>query len=381
MDFTWSDEQTELFDAIEKFARKELNDNLIENNRNCTFNRDGWKKCADFGIQSLSVPEEHGGLGLDPLTTVGALDRLGYACRDNGLVFSLNAHMWTVVMPLISFGTEEQKEKFLPGLLDGSLIGANATSEPSAGSDAYSLRTTATLDGDKYILNGNKTWVTNGPVADLSVVYATVDKSKGPQGVTAFFVEKDAPGLRVGEELEKMGIRTSPMSELFFDDCEIPVANRLGKEGAGTNLFTHAMIWERGCILANAVGSMQHIMETCIAYAKQRKQFGQSIGKFQAVADKIVAMKLRLESARLLLYKGAWERSQGKSAFLEAAMTKLYLSDCWVRTCEAAIQIHGASGYMVEYEIERELRDAIASRLYSGTDEIQRSIIASMLGL
>ena len=381
MNFTWSDEQIELFDAVEKFARKELNNDLIENNRNCVFNHDGWKKCAEFGIQSLSVPEELGGLGQDPLTTVGVLDRLGYACRDNGLVFSLNAHMWTVVMPLVSFGTDEQKEKYLPGLCDGSLIGANATSEPGAGSDAYSLRATAELQGDHYILNGNKTWVTNGPVADLSVVYATVDKSKGARGVTAFLVEKDTPGLTVGEELEKMGLRTSPMSELFFDNSKIPASSVLGSVGAGTQLFTHAMIWERGCILANALGSMQHIMETCTDYAKQRKQFGQPIGKFQAVADKIVDMKLRLDSARMLLYSGAWQRTKGKSAFLEAAMTKRYLSNAWVRTCEAAIQIHGASGYMVEYEIERELRDAIASRLYSGTDEIQASIIASMLGL
>ena len=347
MDFTWSDEQIELFDAVEKFARKELNDNLIENNRDCVFNRDGWKKCAEFGIQGMCVPEDQGGLGLDPITTVGVLERLGYACRDNGLLFSLNAHMWTVVMPLISFGSEEQKEKYLPGLIDGSLIGANATSEPGAGSDAYSLRASAEKSGDRYVLSGGKTWVTNGPVADVSVVYATVDRSKGAQGVTAFFVEKGTPGLTVGDELEKMGLRTSPMSELFFDDCKIPEANRLGGEGAGTNLFTHAMIWERGCILANAVGSMQRLMEGCIEYANQRKQFGQEIGKFQAVSHKIVDMKLRLESARMLLYSSAWQRTKGKSAFLESAMTKRYLSNAWVRTCEAAIQIHGASGYMV----------------------------------
>ena len=381
MEFTWSDEQTELFDAVEKFARKELNDNLIENNRNCVFNRDGWKKCAEFGIQGLCVPEEHGGLGLDMLTTVGVLDRLGYACKDNGLVFSLNAHMWTVVMPLVSFGTPEQQEKYLPGLIDGSLVGANATSEPGAGSDAYSLRCTAEQKGDEYILNGNKTWVTNGPVADLSVVYATIDRSKGAQGVTGFLIEKDTPGMTVGEELEKMGLRTSPMSEQFFDNCAIPTSNILGTPGGGTNLFTHAMIWERGCILANAVGSMQRMMETCIEYANQRKQFGEPIGKFQAVSNKIVDMKLRLDSARMLLYSAAWERVKGKSAFLEAAMTKRYLSNAWVRTCEDAIQVHGAAGYMVEFEIEREMRDAIASRLYSGTDEIQASIVAGMLGL
>ena len=370
-----------MFDAVEKFARKELNNNLIENNRNCVFNRDGWKKCAEFGIQGLSVPEEYGGLGLDPLTTVGVLERLGYACRDNGLVFSLNAHMWTVAMPLVAFGTTVQKEKFFPGLCNGDLVGANATSETEAGSDAYGMRTTAKRAGDKYVLNGSKTWISNGPIADVTVVYATMDKAKGTEGVTAFLVERDSPGLTVASELEKMGLRTSPMCEMFFDDCEIPEKNLLGKEGGGSNLFTHAMVWERGCILANAIGSMQRVMEGCIEYARERKQFSEPIGKFQAVSHKIADMKVRLEAAKAILYKGAWMRVEGKSAILESAMSKLYLSDCWVRTCEDAIQIHGASGYMVETEVERELRDAIASRLYSGTNEIQRTIIASMIGL
>ena len=381
MDFTWSDEQTELFDAVEKFARKELNEDLIENNRNGVFNRNGWKRCAEFGIQGLSVPQEYGGLGLDPLTTVGVLERLGYACRDNGLLFSINAHMWTVAMPLVAFGTDAQKEKYLPGLCSGDLIGANATSETEAGSDAYSLRTTAAKRGDKYILNGSKTWVTNGSIADLTVVYATMDKGKGAEGVTAFLVERDSPGLTVAGELEKMGLRTSPMCELYFDQCEIPAESLLGKEGGGSNLFTHAMIWERGCILANAVGSMQHIVESCAEYARDRKQFNEPIGKFQAVSHRIADMKVRLEAARAILYKGAWMRVKKKSAILESAMSKLFLSDCWVRTCEEAIQIHGASGYMVETGIERELRDAIAGRLYSGTNEIQRTIIASLLGL
>jgi len=381
MDFSWTNEQKELLDAIEQFGRDELDSELIENDRDRVFDHEGWKKCGKFGVMGMPVPAEYGGLGLDPVTTVAALERLGYACRDNGLIFSINAHMWTVNMPLVSFGTSDQKARYLQRLCSGELIGANATSEPGSGSDAYSLRTTAEKRGDVYVLNGSKTWVTNGPIADLIVVYATVDPSKGARGVSAFLVEKGTPGLTVSKKLEKMGLRTSPMAELYLDHCEVAASNRLGKEGAGTNLFTHAMIWERGCILAGAVGSMRRLLESCLRYARERKQFGQPIGKFQLVASKIVDMKMRLDSSRQLLYHGAWVRSQGKPGILEAAMAKLHISEAWVRCCEDALQIHGGAGYMVDYEIEREMRDALASRIYSGTSEIQRTIIAGMLGL
>ncbi len=379
MDFSWSKEQEALFEAISRFASRELNHNLIENDRNCTFNHEGWRKCGELGIQGLPVPEAYGGAGQDPLTTAGALERLGYACRDNGLVFSLNAHMWTACMPLVAFGTEEQKRRFLPGLCGGELIGGNAMSEPDSGSDAYALRTTATRKGDRYILNGSKTFVTNGPVADVIVTFATVDKSKGVSGISAFLVEKSFPGFTAGSRLDKMGLHSSPTSELFFDECEVPETSLLGKEGAGSAVFTHAMTWERGCILASAVGSMQRLLEMCISYAKGRKQFGQPIGKFQLVAGKIVDMKLRLETARYMLYHSAYQLSRGRTAIVEAALAKLHISECWVQCCEDAIQIHGGYGYMTEYEIERELRDAIASRLYSGTNEIQRNLIASLL--
>lgn len=379
MDFSWSQQQQELFNGISRFASRELNHNLIENNRNGVFNRNGWKKCGGLGIQGLAVPSEYGGLGQDPLTTVGALEQLGYACRDNGLIFSLNAHMWTVCTPLVAFGNEDQKRRFLPGLCNGDLIGGNAMSEPDSGSDAYALRTTATRRGDKYILHGSKTFVTNGPVADVIVVFATIDKSKGVSAISAFLVEKSFPGFSVAKTLDKMGLHTSPTAELFFDECEVPEANRLGKEGVGSSVFTHAMTWERGCILASAVGSMQRVLETCIRYAKQRKQSGQPISKFQHVATKIVDMKLRLETARYMLYHNAYQLGIGRTPIVEAALAKLHISECWVRSCEDAIQIHGGYGYMVEYEIERELRDAIASRIYSGTNEIQRNVIASLL--
>jgi alkylation response protein AidB-like acyl-CoA dehydrogenase len=380
VDFSWSTEQSELREMVIDFARKHLANDVAALDRAQAFDREGWRKCAEFGIQGLPVPENYGGTGRDPLTTIAALEALGYACHDNGLMFSINAHMWTCEMPLLAFGTDEQKDRFLPGLVRGELIGGNAMSESNAGSDAYSLRTTAVRRGDVYVLNGSKLWVTNGPVADLIVVFASVDPDKGQRGVSAFIVERGMRGFAVTREVEKMGVRSSPMGELHLADCEVPVANRLGKEGAGSALFTHAMTWERGFILATAVGAMQRQLETCIRYARERKQFGEPIGKFQLVASKLVDMRMRLETARSMLYRVGWMRTRGRTAVLEAAMAKLAISEAWVQSCMDAIQIHGANGYAVEYQIEREMRDALASRIYSGTSEIQRLIIAALLG-
>ncbi len=381
MDLSWTPEQKELFAKIEQFAAAELNTDLIARDRESRFNREGFKRCGEMGIQGLAVPVEYGGRGLDPLTTVGALERLGYACRDNGLIFSLNAHMWTACAPLVGFGNEQQKKKYLPGLCNGELVGGNAMTEPNSGSDAYAMTATAEKKGDRYILNGRKTYISNAPVADVLVALATTDPTKGAAGITAFIVETKFKGFSVVRSIDKMGLRTSPMGELLFDNLEVPEENRLGREGAGSSLFTHSMTWERGCILASAVGTMERLLETCIRFAKKRKAFGQSIGKFQHVGSKIVDMKLRLETARSILYQSAYQRSIGRTAILESALSKLHISDCWVRCCEDAIQIHGGLGYMTEGEIERELRDAMGSRIYSGTNEIQRNLIASMLGL
>lgn len=381
MEFTWSDSQRELFAAVERLAEAELNHDLVGRDRAQEFNRDGWDQCGRLGIHGLAVPPEYGGLGQDALTTVGALERLGFACRDNGLIFSINAHMWTACAPLVAFGTDEQKQRFLPGLASGELIGGNAMTEPDSGSDAYSMRTTARKEGDHYVLNGSKTYVTNGPIADVLVVFAATDKSQGAGGIGAFLVEPSFKGFSIAQNLDKMGLRTSPMAEIYFDDCEVPEENRLGREGAGASLFTHSMTWERGSILAGAVGSMERLLNQCIRYAKQRTQFGQPIGKFQHVSGKIVDMKLRLETARSTLYTCAYQRDRGRSPIVEAAIAKLHISECWVRSCEDAIQIHGGSGYMTESEIERELRDALGSRIYSGTNEMQRNLIAGLLGL
>jgi hypothetical protein len=381
MDFAWSEEQTELRERVLEMARRELNEGLAQRDAAGAFHREGFRLCGRLGIQGMPVPVRYGGGGLDPLTTVGVLESLGYGCLDNGLVFSINAHMWTAEIPILEFGSEEQKERLLPGLCSGEQIGGNAMTEPAAGSDAHALTTVAERRGDRYLLRGGKCFVTNGPVADVLVVYANADPARGPNGITAFLVEKGMPGLSVGGNQEKMGLRTSPMAELHFDGCEVPAANRLGREGAGRALFANSMTWERACILASAVGSMQRLLEGCVRHARERRQFGRAIGKNQMIQSRIVDMKLRLETARALLYQAAWLRGQGRSIFLEAALAKLHISESWVACAQDAIQIHGAYGYMSGAEAERELRDAVGSRIFSGTNEIQRSLVASLLGL
>ena len=381
MDFSWSPEQARLKKAVVELAENELNEDLVQNDRCSTFNLEGWRKCGELGIPGLPIPKEYGGEGASVLTTVYALEGLGFGCKDNGLIFSLNAHMWSCMLPILVFGTEEQKQRYLPKLSNGEFIGGNATSEPEAGSDAYSMQTSAELRGDRYVLNGSKLFTTNGPVADVLVVFANADPSKGSGGVSAFLVEKDTPGFTVNRKVEKMGVRTSPMGELFFDDCEVAVERRLGKEGAGVAIFALAMEWERGFILASAIGSMERQLKACLQYSKKRWQFGQPIGKFQRVADKMVEMKVRLENARNLVYKTAWLKDQGKPVHMEAAMAKLYISDAWVASSLDAMQLYGGYGYMTELEIEREVRDALGSKLYSGTSEIQKQIIAKLMGL
>jgi hypothetical protein len=289
--------------------------------------------------------------------------------------------MWSVQHPILSFGTEEQKRKYLPGLCSGELIGAHGMSEPDSGSDAYSLRTRADRIEGGYILNGTKMFVTNAPVADLSLVFATIDPAKGFGGVTAFLVETGTPGFSVSRDLEKMGLRTSPMGELILQDCFLPDESRLGAEGAGSRIFSDSMEWERSCILGSHIGAMERQLEQCIRYARERRQFGKPIGKFQSVANRIADMKVRLETARLILYKVAWLKKIGKSAVTEAAMAKLYISECFVQSSMDAIRTLGGYGYMTEFEVERDLRDAIGGTLYSGTSDIQRMIISRMSGL
>lgn len=381
MDFAWSDEQQDFRKEVIRFAKTELADDMIQRDKDEAFSRDLWDKCAKFGIHGLPIPQEYSGGGADILTTVCALEALGYGCKDNGLLFTINAHMWSSEIPILSFGTEKQKQHYLPKLVSGEWVGVHAMTEPTSGSDAYAMRSRAERKGDRYIINGSKTFITNAPMADMVIVFANLDPSKGKAGVTGFIVDKGTPGFTISKKLHKMGLRTSPMAELALVDVEVPVENLLGKEGGGSAIFTASMEWERICIMSAKLGAMQRLLETSSKYAQERHQFGQAIGKFPNIAHKIAQMDMRLEASRLLLYRAAWLKSQGRHPLREASIAKLYIADAYVQTALDAIQIHGGYGYMTEYQIERELRDAISGKIYSGTSEIQEMIIAGFHGI
>lgn len=381
MDFAWSAEQLEFRGMVVDFARKALQDDLIARDAKGEFSREHWRRCGEFGIQGLPFPELYGGGGRDILSTILAMEALGYACKDNGLLFGLAAQMWSVQMPIFRFGTEAQKQQYLPRLNSGEWVGAHGMSEPDSGSDAFALRTTATQEGEHWVLNGTKTFVSEAPVADVFVVFATLDRGKGALGLTAFLVERDTPGFGVGKKIGKMGLRTSPMAELFFDNCRLPATSLLGRAGRGVQIFNDSMEWERACILASNLGTLERLIEDTVRYARERKQFGHAIGEFQAVSHKLADMRTRHEAARLLLYQAAWAKDVGQNPGPAAAMAKLFLGESMVQACLDAVQIRGGYGYTTEYEVERDLRDAVGGTLYSGTSEIQRNLIVRSLGL
>jgi alkylation response protein AidB-like acyl-CoA dehydrogenase len=376
-----TDDQQKLQQGAIAFARASLASDMITRDRDASFDREAWQRCADFGVLGMPIPQEYGGLGLGLTDLLAVMEGLGLGTRDQGLLFSLNAHLWTNTIPILKYGTEEQRRKYLPPLCDGTLIGANAASEADAGSDIFSMRTRAVRDGESYVLTGAKTFVTNAPVADLFVAYATVNPALGAMGITGFIIERDTPGLAVTGHLGKMGLRTSPMAEVVFDNCRVPITSRLGREGRGVGVFECSMEWERGCILANCLGVMRRQLGDCVDYARTRKQFGKPIGKFQSVANRLVDMRVRLETCRPLVYRIGALKDAGKNATTEAAIAKLYVSDCYVKSCLDAVQIFGGYGFMTEQQLERDLRDSVGSTLYSGTSEIQRNIIANGMGL
>jgi alkylation response protein AidB-like acyl-CoA dehydrogenase len=382
MDFSLTDDQKFLREEIIRFARKELNGDISSRDREQIFPHELWLKCGSLGLQGLPVPEEYGGAGLDPLSTALALEAFGYGCQDGGLVFAVCAHLLACVVPIWKYGSEEQKSRYLPGLCNGALIAVNAMTEPDAGSDPFAMSTRAEPDGGGFRLNGTKTFTSNGAVADLAVVFAMTDREKGYHGgVTAFLVEKETPGFQKGQKFEKMGLRTCPIGELILEDACVPAESILGNVGAGANIFTHAMDWERICIAASHIGTMDHLLEKSIEYARTRSQFGQPIGKFQAISHRIADMRVRLEAARLLTYKAAERLERVRSVSLDASVAKVFVSESLVKNAMETVQILGGYGYMTEYEVERALRDAVASNIYSGTSEIQRNIIARWLGL
>jgi alkylation response protein AidB-like acyl-CoA dehydrogenase len=374
-------ETEELQRAAVKFAKTALNGGGARRHQVGEFDREGWNQCAGFGLFGLPVPAEYGGLGLGLREVIAVMEGLGYACADQGLLFSINAHLWTNTIPILIYGTEEQKRRYLPKLATGEWIGANAATEHEAGSDVFAMRTRAERDGSGYVLNGAKTFVTNAPVADMIVTYATLDPALGKMGITAFLVERNTPGVTIGKPFDKMGLRSSPLAEVFFNNCRIPACQRLGREGRGVAVFESAMEWERGCVLANCLGVMKRQLERAIAHAQSRKQFGKPIGKYQSVANRIVDMKVRLETCRPLVYRIAELKRLNKPAELEAAIAKLYVSEAFIKSSLDVVQIFGGYGYMTDLGLEGDLRDAVASTIYSGTSEMQRNIIARCLGL
>lgn len=380
--FSLSPDHLSLRDAACAFAREQLTDNVIERDRQQVFSRELWNRCGEWGMQGLPIPQEFGGRGFDPLSTAVALEGLGNGCADSGLAFSITAHLLACVVPVWKHGSEALKKRFLPDLSAGRLIAVNAMTEPETGSDAFAMKTTATRHEGGFLLNGTKTLATNGPIADVALLYAMTDSVKGYfGGVTAFLVDIPSPGLVVGENLEKSGLRTVPFGELQFRDCFVDADRVVGQVGGGAAIFTESMDWERGLLGAIHVGTMQRLLDIATRHAKTRKQFGQAIGKFQAVSHRLADMKVRLEAARLLVYQTACKLESSRSVSLDAAITKLFVSESLMESAIDTVRTLGGWGILTSNQVERALRDSVASTLYSGTSDLQRNLIARWMGL
>jgi alkylation response protein AidB-like acyl-CoA dehydrogenase len=381
MEFGWTDDQRQIVQAAAEFARRELNIDLITRDHEARFPRKAWLRCAEFGVQGLPIPAAFGGQGADLVTTARVLESLGYGCADNGLLFALNAHLWSCAVPIWKLGDDTQRRRYLPSLCDGSMIGTHAVTEAGSGSDVYAVSTSALPDGDDYILDGTKIFITNASVADVGLVLARCEGKENIADLCMFIVDFDRPGITVSQPFDKLGLRTSPLCEITFTDCRVPASSLLGAPGAGMAVFNAAIEWERSFILASALGTMRRQLEESVRYASGHIRFGQPIGKNQSVANRIVDMRVRLDAARLLMYQVAWLKDQGKHATLESAIVKLFLSEAFVQSSAAAFQTFGAQAYIAGTAQERDLRDSLASRIYSGTSDIQRVIISRLLGV
>ncbi|MFF5448581.1 acyl-CoA dehydrogenase family protein [Streptomyces sp. NPDC012888] len=376
----WTEDQQRLREGLQPLLGK-ISDGHVERDARAVFPREQWDLLAATGILGLPFEERWGGLGQDLVTTMYVLEGLGQGCRDAGLNFSVTSHMVSTGVPLQRFGSDALKEALLPRLCAGELIGAHAISEPDSGSDALAMRTRAVRDGDTFVLDGSKAFVSNGPVADLITVYARTSDRPGPLSITAFLVDRDTPGLTFGNPIPKMGLRTSPLCELFLDGCRVPASRVLGRTGGGFLVLDHVMRWEILCSFAVNAGEMRDRADRCAEYARTRTQFGKPIGTYQAVSHKLVDMEIGVETARHWLYSAARKLVAGENAAKDVAIAKLVTSEANLASALAAVQIFGGNGYMAEYGIEKELRNSVGGTIYSGTSEIQRNRIASMLGL
>ena len=379
MEFGWTDEQQRIGQTAIEFGRK-LNVDLSRPDRAEGFPHEEWLRCAEFGVQGLPIPEDLGGQGADLVTTALVLESLGYGCEDHGLLFSISGHLWSCAVPIWKFGTDSQRQRYLPPMCKGALIGAYAATEAGSGSDAFALATRAVPDGDHYVLNGSKIFVTNAQIADVVIVLAGM-ASGHRSDLCAFIVERGTPGLAVSRPFEKLGLHTSPMGEVTFADCRVPAAALLAGPGAGMTVFNATLEWERSFIMATALGAMRRQLEQSVSHGRTHRRFGQPIGKNQSVANRIVDMRVRLDAARLLMYQLAWLKDQGKRTQLESAIVKLFVSESFIESSISAFGNFGAQAYMAGTVQERDLRDSLAGRIYSGTSDIQRVIIARLLGL
>jgi alkylation response protein AidB-like acyl-CoA dehydrogenase len=380
MEFKFTEEQLAFKEQVLKFASKEIAPRCAQHDLENKFDVESFRRLGEFGILGLHFPEEYGGAGADVVTTALAGEALGEAGVDGGLTLSYGAHTFLCADTIFQHGTEEQKKKYVPKLASGEWIGCMGLTEPGAGSDVASLRTRAEKKGDKWVLNGSKMFITNGPVADVALIYATVDPKQKHAGITAFVVEKGTKGYSAGPPLHKMGCRTSLTSELFFDDCELPEEALVGGEGAGFMMAMQTVEWDRSALMAPFVGGLAYGIKKCAEYAKERKQFGKPIADFQAIKKKLADMKIFQEAARGLIYRIAWCKDQGRPLnHLEAAVAKLFVGDWSLGPSNDAVTLMGGYGYCHEYEMERGFRDARLAPIGGGTSEIQKMIISKLM--
>lgn len=381
MNFAPTPTQLALCKQTREFAEKHLGQDLKQRDANSEFRIDDWKACANQGVFGLNTPESLGGAGHDVLTSVLMLEALGHGCPDNGLTLAINGQVWCVQAPIVEFGTDFQREKYVKAMANGAMIGAHAMTEFESGSDAFSMKSNAEKTEGGYILNGQKIYVGMAPVADCILAFVSTDPKRGRWGISTFIVDGSAEGVILHPAQDKMGLRTVPTGSIEFKNVFVPEENLVGKPGAGASIFSASMDYERSFIFTSHVGSMARQLEQTIEFAKTRRQLGQSIGKFQSISNRIANMKLRLETSKLLLYRCAGLVDQGKKIPLEAAMANLHIAESFVENSLAAVRIHGGRGYMSEFEVERDFRDAVGGVIYSGTSDIQRILIAGLLGL
>jgi len=377
VEFGLSKEQEMIRDTVRDFAQTVLKPRAAEYDRTREFPLDNYRRCAEMNLTGMMIPDAYGGAGFDTVSYVIAIEEVSRACASTGVILSVNNSLFCG--PLLAFGSEGQKQRYLVPHARGEKIGAYCLTEPGAGSDAAALRATAVLKGDRYVLNGNKVFVTNGVAAHNFLVYATVNPAQKHRGITAFIVERGFQGLRLGKPEHKMGITCSGSVEIVLEDCDVPVENRLGAEGEGFKIAMATLDGGRIGIASQALGIGQASLDEALTYSKSREAFGRPISELQAIQWKLADMAVEIEAARLLTYRAAWTRDTKGRCSAEAAMAKLFASEACMRAARQAVQIHGGYGYINEYTVERLFRDAKITEIYEGTSEIQRLVIAKEL--